>query len=131
MAYYDRFKTRVNVAEHIGVSFDNPVLWDWKSQELYSTDYELLLDTLKEAKVKEDIKQAFLAYLFFINSNDKKQSWLKKTVANDHAKGNVEAYPSSCHVALTFMNGFKPLVIKGAALVAAQGTAFARSKSKR
>ncbi len=27
-AYYNQFKTRVDVAEHIGVSFDNPVLWD-------------------------------------------------------------------------------------------------------
>jgi hypothetical protein len=34
-AYYDQFKTRADVAEHIGVSFDNPVLWDLKSQELY------------------------------------------------------------------------------------------------
>jgi hypothetical protein len=82
----------VDVAEHIGVSYDNPDLWDWKSQELYSTDYELLADTVKEAKVKEDVKQAFLAYLFFINSNDKKHSQLKKTMANDHAKGNIEAY---------------------------------------
>ncbi len=31
--YYDQFKTRVDVAEHIGVSFDNPTLRDWKSQE--------------------------------------------------------------------------------------------------
>ncbi len=54
------FKTRVNVAEHIGVFIDNPDLWDWKSQELYSTDYGLLLDTLKEVKVKEEVKQAFL-----------------------------------------------------------------------
>ncbi len=38
----------MDVAEHIGVSFDNPVLWDWKSQELYSTEYELLLDAVKE-----------------------------------------------------------------------------------
>jgi len=38
-AYYDRFKTRVDEAEHIGVSFDNPVLWDWKSQELYNVGY--------------------------------------------------------------------------------------------
>ncbi len=45
----------MDAAEHIGVSFDNPVLWDWKSQELYSTDYELLLDTVKEAKVTEDV----------------------------------------------------------------------------
>jgi hypothetical protein len=26
--YYDWFKTRVDVMEHIGVSFDNPDLWD-------------------------------------------------------------------------------------------------------
>ncbi len=66
--YYDRFKTTVDVAEHIGVSFDNPVLWDLKSQELY------LADAMKESKVKDNAKQAFLAYLFFINSNDKKHS---------------------------------------------------------
>ncbi len=129
--YYNRFKTRVDVTEHIGVSFDNPVLWDKKSQELYSHNCELLSDTVKEAKVKEDVKQAFLAYLFFINSNNKRHCQLKKTMANDHAKSNVEVYPSSCHAALTLMNNFKPLVIKGAAPVAAQGTAFAQKQSKR
>ena len=55
-ASYDQFKTRVDVVEHIGVSFNNPDIWDWKSQELYSTDYGLLLNTVKEAKVKEDVK---------------------------------------------------------------------------
>jgi hypothetical protein len=130
-SYYDRFKTRVDVAEHIGVSFDNPDLWDWKSQELYNTDYELLLDSVKEAKVKEDVKQAFLAYLFFINSHDKKHSQLKKTVANNHAKSSAEAYPSSCRAALTLMNNFKPLFIKGAAPVAAQGTAFAQKQKQK
>jgi hypothetical protein len=78
-AYYNRLKTRANVSEHIGVSFDNPVLWDRKSQELHSTHYELLSDAVKEAKVKEDVKQAFLAYLFFINRIDKKR---KKTLPN-------------------------------------------------
>jgi hypothetical protein len=130
-SYYSRFKTRVDVAEHIGVSFYNPDLWYWKSQELYSTAYELLLDTVKEAKVKEDVKQAFLAYLFFTNSNNKKHSLLNKTAANDHAKGNAEAYPSSCHAVLTLMNNFKPLVIVGAALVAAQGTAFAQKQNQK
>jgi hypothetical protein len=130
-SYYDRFKTRVDVAEHIGVSFDIPDLWDWKLQELYSSDYELLSDTVKETKVKEDIKQAFLACLFFITSNDKKHSQLKKTMAKDHAKSNTEAYPSSCHAALTLMNDFKPLLIKGAASVAAQGTAFAQKQKQK
>jgi hypothetical protein len=88
----------------------------------------LLSDAIKEAKNKEDVKQAFLAYLFFSNSNDKKHSQLKKTVANDRAKGDVEAFPSSCHAALTLMNDFKPLVIEGTAPVAAHGTAFAQKQ---
>jgi hypothetical protein len=74
------------------------------------------------------VKQAFLAYLIFSNSNDKRHSQLKKTVANDHAKGDVEAFPSSCHAALMLMNDFKPLVIKGSAPVAAQGPAFAQKQ---
>jgi hypothetical protein len=90
-SYYNWFKTRVDVGEHIGVSFDNPDLWDWKSQEFYSTDYGLLLDTVKDVKVKEEVKQAFLAYLFFINSNNNKHRQLNRTVANDHTKGNAEA----------------------------------------
>ncbi len=46
--YSNRFKTRVDVAEHIGVSFNNPVLWDWKSQELNSVGYDLLSNPTKE-----------------------------------------------------------------------------------
>ncbi len=89
-AYYNQFKTRVDVVEHIGVFFDNPVLWDWKSQELYSTDYELLLDTEKEAKVKEDVKQAFLTYSFFINSNDKKHSQLNRNTTKGVWVGTIK-----------------------------------------
>ncbi len=130
VAYYDQFKTRVDVVEHIGASFDNATLWDWKSQELYGTDFDLLSDTVNKDKVKDDVKQVFLAYMFFINSIDKKHSQLKKTVANDHAKGDGEAFPSSCHAALTLMNDFQPLVIKATAPVASQGTAFAQKQQK-
>jgi hypothetical protein len=86
---------------------------------------------VKEAKVKEDVQQAFLAYLFFIDRNDKKHSHLKKTMANNCAKGNVEAYPSSCHPFLTLMNNFEPWVIEGAAPVAAQGRAFAQKQKQK
>ncbi len=116
------------MAEHIDVSFENPVFWDWKSQELYGIGYDLLSDPVREAKVKEDVKQAFLAYLFFVNSNEKKHCQLKKTVATDHVKGLREAFPSRCHAALMLMNDFKPLIIEGPAPVAAQGTAFAQKQ---
>ncbi len=90
----------------------------------------MLSDTVKGDKVKDDVKQAYLAYLFFINSNDKKHSQLKKSVANDHAKGDGEVFLSSCHAALTLMNDFKPLIVKATVPVASQGTAFAQKQQK-
>ncbi len=51
-------------------------------------------------------------------------------MANDHPKGDGEAFPSSCHAALTLMNDFKPLVVKATAPVASQGTAFAQKQQK-
>jgi hypothetical protein len=68
--------------------------------------------------------------LFFINSNNEKHSQLKKTVANDHVIGDVEAFPSSCYAALMLMNDFKLLAIKGTAPVAAQGKHLSRSRRK-
>ncbi len=49
-------------------------------------------------------------------------------MANDDAKGDVEAFPSSCHAALPLMNDFKPMIIEGTAPVAAHGTAFAQKQ---
>jgi hypothetical protein len=51
-------------------------------------------------------------------------SELKKDVANDYSKGNMEAYPSDIHKALTLMNEYKPLKLD-VAPVPAQGRAFA------
>ncbi len=51
-------------------------------------------------------------------------------MANDHAKGDGEAFLSSCHAALSLMNDFKPFVIKVTAPVASQGTAFAQKQQK-
>ena len=129
-AYDIRFKRRVDVAEHIGVSFDNPVLWEWKSQELFSVSYDSLSDAIKEAKVKEDVKQAFLAYLFFSNSNNNKHSQLKKTVANDHAKGDIEAFPSSCHAAFMLMNDSSHWSLRGLLRWQPRAQHFPRSRKE-
>ncbi len=69
------------------------------------------------------VKQDYLAYLFLDNSNAKMHSQLKKDVANDYSKGNLEAYPSNIHKVLTLMIEYKPLKLNAIA-VPAQGTAF-------
>jgi hypothetical protein len=89
-------------------------------------------DTLTPAEqknVREVFKQEYLAYLFINNSNQKLHSQLKKDVANNYLKGNMEGYPSDIQKALTLMNEYKPLKLD-VAPVPTQGTAFATTSFK-
>jgi hypothetical protein len=70
-----------------------------------------------------------LAYLFINNSNQKLHSQLNKDVANDYSKGNIEAYPSDIHKALTLMKENKPLKLDFTPVLA-QGPAFATTSHK-
>jgi hypothetical protein len=56
-------------------------------------------------------------------------SQLKKDVANNYSKGNMEAYPSDIHTALTLMNEYKPLKLD-VTPVPTQGMAFATISPK-
>jgi hypothetical protein len=75
------------------------------------------------------VDQEYLAYLFINYSNQKLHSQLKKDLANNYLKGNMEAYPSDIHKALTLMNDYKPLKLD-VAPVPTQGTAFATTSCK-
>ena len=55
----------------------------------------------EKKSVRDLVKQEYMAYLFINNRNQKLHSQLKKDVANDYSKGNIEAYPSDIHKALT------------------------------
>jgi hypothetical protein len=59
----------------------------------------------------------------------KLHSQLKKDVANVYLKGNIEAYPSNIHKALTLMNEYEQLTLDVAPMPA-QGTAFATTSQK-
>ncbi len=63
----------------------------------------------KKKTVVDVVKQEYLAYLFINNSNAKIHSQLKKDLANNYSKGNMDAYPKDIHKALTLMNEYKPL----------------------
>jgi hypothetical protein len=119
--YYDRLTTRVEVARQVGVCYYTPVLLKYTVHKL--GDYEAL-DATAQKRIIEQVEQEYLAYLFLNNSSNKLHSQLKKDVANDYSKGNMDAYPTGIHKALTQMNEYKPLKIDVSS-VPAQGTAFA------
>ncbi len=82
-----------------------PNFLDTKCVELSCTKYDALTPA-KQKNVRDIIKQEYLAYLFINNSNQKLHSQLKKEVANNYLKGNMEAYLSDIHEALTIMNEY-------------------------
>lgn len=126
--YYDRFTTRVEVGRQTGVCYHTPELLKNKAVELGLGAYEGLMQNDKDTVV-EVVEQEYLAYLFINNSNAKMHNQLKKEVANDYSKGNIHAYPSDIHKALTLMNEYKPLKLE-TAVVPSQGTAFVTDSSK-
>jgi hypothetical protein len=122
VTYYDRFTTRVEVACQAGVCYHSPDLLEDKTAELKMAAYDMLSPAEKKTVV-DVVEQEYLAYLFVNNSNAKMHSQLKKDVANDYSKGNMDVYPKDIHKALTLMNEYKPLKLD-AQVIPAQGTAF-------
>ncbi len=102
--------------------YHSPDLLEEKATELKIAAYDTLLPAKKKTVV-DVVKQEYLAYLFINNCNAKMHSQLKKDVANDYSKGNMDAYPKDIHKALILMNEYKPLKLD-AQVVPAQGTAF-------
>jgi DNA recombination-dependent growth factor C len=80
-----------------------PDLLEAKCTELSYSDNETL-SKVERKSVRDLVKQEYLAYLFINNRNQKLHSQLEKDVANDYSKGNIEAYLSDIHKALTLMN---------------------------
>ena len=68
-----------------------PDLLQDKSVHLKMGDYITLADPDKRAVI-DVIEQEYLAYLFINNSNAKLHNQLKKDIANNYSKGNIEAY---------------------------------------
>jgi hypothetical protein len=118
----------VEVAHQAGVCYYTPDLLDAKCVVLSFTEYDTLTPA-KQKNVRDIVDQEYLAYLFISNSNQKLHSQLKKDVAYNYSKGNMEVYPSDIHKALTLTNECKPLKLD-VTPVPTQGTAFATTSYK-
>ena len=104
-AYYDRFTTRVEVARQAGVCYYTPALLEAKATHLKLGDYDTPTD-VQQKKIREQVEQEYLAYLFLNNSSAKLHTQLKKDVANNYSKGSTNVYPADIHKALTLMNKY-------------------------
>jgi hypothetical protein len=68
--WYEKFNTRVDVAESVGVQFDNfTCLWEYCCTARGWNEYDTLTPS-EQATIKSDSKERLLAYLLVINSSN-------------------------------------------------------------
>ena len=88
--WYERFTTKIEVAELVGCEFEFPKIWECCAQNAYAKSY-LLLTPDEQDKARAAAKERFLAYaLMKTSSNTHKK--IKTDLSDDFTKGTVN-YP--------------------------------------
>ena len=124
--WYDRFNTKVEVAESVGVSFDFEKIWEYCAQEAHKATYSLLQPDEQEAAVRASAKERFLSFALIKTSNSKHDK-IKDDLSDDYTKGS-DNYPQNRSQALMLMDHYSKAPT---AITASEGTAFVQKGGKK
>jgi hypothetical protein len=127
--YYEKFTTRVAIAERAGCSFVTQSLLDLETETQFPSQVYSVLGDPDRLKVEKNAKDKYLAVLFLMRSG-KRHLQLQNDIKNDHAKGVEKAFPSTIASAMQILNDYKPVVTESPKQ-AALGTAFAQDGTKK
>ncbi len=101
--WYDRFNTKVEVAESVGVSFNFEKIWEYCAMEAHKAAYTLLRPDKQEA-VRVSARERFLSYALIKTSNSKNDK-IKDDLLDDYTKGS-DNYPQTRLQALMLMDHY-------------------------
>ena len=122
--WYEKLNTRVDVAESVGVRFDNfPSLWTYCCEANKWNDYDSLKPD-EQATIQAESKERLLSYLLIVNSSN--------TSTHESVKNNLleayiakrDKYPDSRTDAIALLNKYDER--KPPPTAASEGTAFAQ-----
>ena len=127
--WYEKLNTRVDVAESVGIRFDNfPSLWSYCCEANKWNEYETLTAD-EQATIRTESKERLLAYLLVVNSSN--------TSTHESVKNNLleafiakrDEYPDSRTDAIALLNKYDER--KPPPTAASEGTAFAQKGKRR
>ena len=127
--YYEKFNTRVSIADRAGCTFVSESLLEVETELLYSGFKYENLQSSEKAKVEKTARDKYLAVLFLMRSG-KRHLQLQNDIKNDHAKGVEHSFPTTVASAMQIMNDFKPVITESPKAVSL-GTAFAQTGNKK
>lgn len=118
--WYDRFNTKVEVAESVGVSFEFKRIWQYCAQESYKKSYEELQPEEKST-VRTSARERFLSFALLKTSSSRHDK-IRGDLSDDYTKGS-DNYPQTRSQVLMLMDHYTkmPTVV-----TPSEGTAFAQ-----
>jgi len=124
--WYERFNTKVDVANAIGVTRQHKVLLEWVSQETHNQAFDTLTPQQKET-VRADAEERYLAYAF-LRQSGKQHTTLRVDLQNDFTTGD-NRYPRDHQQTLHLLDKYaKTTVYKPP--VQSEGSSFTQKGGK-
>ena len=125
--WYEKFNTRVDVGEAIGVTRQHKVLLEFVAQEVHTQEFAALGAAEKEA-VRVDTEERYRAYVFLRQSGAQHGN-LKMVLQNDFTTGDNH-YPKNRQQTLHLLDKFSKTVVPRAT-TQSEGTAFVQGGGGR
>jgi hypothetical protein len=119
--WYERFNTKVDVSEAIGVTRQHKVLLDYVAQESYTKSFEGL-GVVEQKLVRDDAEERYISYAFLRQSGIQHGN-LKVDLQNDLTTGD-NRYPMNRHQTLHLLDKYSKTVIPK--VTQSEGTSFAQ-----
>jgi len=123
--WYERFNTRDDVGEAIGVTRQHKVLLEYVAQESHTQAYTALT-AAEQAAVQVDAEERYRSYVF-LRQSGAQHSNLKMVLQNDFTTGDNH-YPKNRQQVLHLLDKFSKTIVPRAA-TQSEGTSFAQQSN--
>jgi hypothetical protein len=119
--WYERFNTKVDVSEAIGVTRQHKVILDYVAQESYTKSFEGM-GVAGQKLVRDNAEGRYVSYAFLRQSGIKHGN-LKVVLQNDFTTGD-NCYPKNRHQTLHLLDKYSKTVVPK--VTQSEGTSFSQ-----
>ena len=123
--WYERFNTKIDVGEAIGVTRQHKVLLEYVAQEMHAQTFATLSAAEQEA-VRTDAEERYISYAFLRQSGNQHKN-LKVDLQNDFTTGD-NRYPKTRQQTLHLLDKYSKTVVP--TTTQSEGASFAQKGGK-
>jgi len=123
--WYERFNTKIDVSNAIGVTRQHKILLEYVAAEEGSTKFDDLTSD-DQKKIGDKAEEQYISYVFLRQSGKQHQK-LKVDLQNDFTTGD-DRYPKNRQATLHLLDKYFKSVVAVAAI--SEGTAFAQGEGR-